>query len=174
MYRSAHVLEVVLAERGCHDLGVVADRLVDLARDTDPTAIRKRKQPGCDVDTIPVDLVAIHQHVRGVDRDVELEVLTFDGRFDAQRTVHRVQRIPEERECLVTQSLDELAPIAGNLAPNQLPVPPLCPQTRFFAPGHEGGRAHEVREHDGRQPALRGHGDIVLGRVDALIYTAES
>ena len=57
--------------------------------------------------------------------------------------------------------------IAGNLTLNQLPVPPLCPQARFFAPGHEGGRTHHVREEDGGQAALLGHGDIVLGRSSA-------
>jgi hypothetical protein len=113
----------VLPEGARLDVLLVLDRVPDLVRNADATAVGQGADAGGDVDAVAGDLAVLHDHVAQVDAHVQLQLgVVTSGCLDRECAVHRVEGRREGGERLVPAHLDGLAVVPLDQRAHQRPV----------------------------------------------------
>src|SRR5262249_16941864 len=118
-YRLRDVLHDVLAELLIPDRQLVFHLVIRGARQTDATALGQPLDAGRDVDPIPIEPIALYNHIPQVDANTEhhlaghwqLRVPRFEVVLDRHGTLHRIDDTGELREQVIPRGVHHSAPM---------------------------------------------------------------
>src|SRR5712692_1416813 len=171
-YRLRNVLHDVLAEPRIPHRQLVFDLVVGSARKTDATALGQPLNAGRDVDPIPVETIALNNHIPQVDTDTEhhlagrwqRSVAGFEVVLNRDGTLHRIDHAGELREQVIPRGVHHAAPMRLDVCGHHLAVGGEGADGGHFIVAHEAAVALDIGAEDGRELALdagEGHSSLL-------------
>ena len=113
--RLGDILDAMVAKRAVVEIELVFDLLVNGLRDANGARLRERLEPGCDVDAVTENVIAVDDDVAEIDADAQLETaLRRDGVVEGARSslhldgaVQRIDDAGEIRQQAVARRADD-------------------------------------------------------------------
>ena len=160
-HRVADVLQRLFAEVGEAEIDLVADLVVDRARDADAARLRHALQARRHVDPVAEQIVAPDHHVAEVDADPkqhaarlrEVGIASLDLLLDCGRAAHRLDRARELRHDAVAGGGEDPATVPRDQLVDHLAARVQRSERAFLVGRHEARVAGHVGCEDDRQLA---------------------
>jgi hypothetical protein len=162
-HRPRDILDLLLTQIIEFDRKLVADLVVDSARDAKPARLTKRLQPRGDVHAVAENVARVDDDVTDIDANAKRKPLLFWHRLVAGRVpaLHRDRArdgfhgAREFHEHAVTRRLDDATAPGGDFRVDQFLAAGLqCSKRADFIGTHQSAVADDVGCQNGGEPAL--------------------
>jgi hypothetical protein len=152
----------VLAEPLIPNRQLVFDLVIRGARKTDTTALGQPLDAGRDVDPIPVETIALDNHISQVDAYTEhhlagrwqLSVAGFEVVLNRYGTLHRIDHAGELREQVIPRRVYHSAPMRLDVGSHHLAVGGEGADGGHLIVAHEAAVALDIGAEDCRELPL--------------------
>ena len=126
-HRTRDIFDLLFAHVFEREIELVADLVAHHPADANTPRRGERLKARRDIDTVPVDVVAVDDDVADIDADAKLDapidwncgIALVHATLDLDRAAHCVDDAGEFDQCAVTGGLDDAAAMLGDLGIDQ-------------------------------------------------------